>query len=262
MKSNRETRNDRVALFEYFQVEGRKAFENLSKRSYTYRKFKESYSLNICPKGRDGGINNRVFEVFYGENPFDQEIKIQSDFSEKRFLLYEQGATLSFQLNDYGYVAVILFPPSTDRMKPIESAIFIKNNIHPNKLFNSCFLRMCWNDLNRCMEIFSMLGKPTLFTRLHWLLWISNKNTVVNNIYQEKKNWKTIKKIIQYVISVGLSGFLIYIFTIWPSQSDTTDKHIIGISLKLDTIIKEQKRSKTLHIKNNRAYNTTLGEKK
>ena len=55
---------------------------------------------------------------------------------------------------------------------------------------------------------------------------------------------------------------MLYLFTIWPSQSDTTDKHIIGISLKLDTIIKEQKRSKTLHIKNNRAYNTTLGEKK
>ncbi|MDR1198959.1 MAG: hypothetical protein LBK94_08140 [Prevotellaceae bacterium] len=240
-KVKNETRYDRAKLFETFQATGQSVFEKFKNEDNNYQKFHDYYSLCICPKGRMGGVDNRKFEVFYGNRIFDLKKKIKSDLSVEDEFLTEHGTILSFQLNDHGYVAIMLFPSRTEYTKAQESAIFVDNYIHPYKL-NELFLKKYWNYLNSYMEYTSIDGCPTTIDKIRHIYLKYFKNLVIDGKYHQKKITTWLLSAVKYAFTVGLSGFLIFIFTILPKMNDKeTNKQLNSIQSDLEEIIKNQK---------------------
>jgi hypothetical protein len=243
MKGNKtENRHDRAKLFEVFQNSGKAIFDKFKEEDNNHKKFDDYYSLCICPKGRNGGIDNRQFEVFYGNRIFDTKKKIKSDLSIEEKFIMEHGTILSFQLNDHGYVAIMLFPSETKYTKALENAIFVANYIHPSKLKNELFLKKCWNYLNSYMEYTSIDGCPSMKDKIRHFYLRYFKNLVINDKCQPTiiKTW--IVSVLKYAFTVGLSGFLIFIFTVLPkSNNNETKKQLDNIQSSLEEIIRIHK---------------------
>ena len=265
----KETRYDRLKRFEEFQETVKPIFEQFKIEDEKYKKFDDTNSLCICPKGRAGNIDKRLTEIFYGARPFDIEEKIGANFQRETKTLTEYGTTLSFCLNDHGFVAIILYPSRTDNTKSIESAIFIKNYLHPKKLKSKYFLRRQWEFLNTYMERTSIDGNPTLKDKIICSYLRYCKNKVVDNKFQPKKVITHLTSSLRFMVTVGLSGFLIYIFTIIPNKNDKViltkeNEQLKEIISKLNNIIYLQKNQ--IEMETNRKYihekKDNLSEKK
>ncbi len=236
----KDTIFERIRIFKEFQNSSESIFEEFKMEDNKYKKFDDYYILCICPKGRNGGISKRLFEVFYGNRIFDHEEKIRSDFSSEKKLLTEHGTTLSFCLNDHGYVAIILYPSGTDYTKSVESAIFVKNYVHPKKLKDKSFLKRQWTYLNSYMERTSIDGYPTLKEKLICSYLRYNKNLVIDNKFQSKKIISHLVNCLRFVLTVGLSGFLILLFNVLLSKTDNSISIKENVQLnQINTSLKE-----------------------
>lgn len=219
-------RQERILLFECFQNSEFNFFEEKKESGNKYKKFDDYYSLCVCPKGRNGGVSNRLYEVFYGIRIYEVEEQIRSDFSSQKKTLTETGCTLSFGLNDHGYVAVILYPGKTDYTSQIETCIFIENYLHPSKLANKKFLEKQWRYLNSYMEITSIDGTPTIMDKIRVFYLRYFKNKVINEKYLPKSIVSTLLTSLKFVLNIGLSGFLIYFITILPNKKSDNNETI------------------------------------
>lgn len=252
----KETRFERVKMFEEFQNSVKAIFEDFKINDEKHKKLDDYYMLSICPRGRTGGINNRLCEIFYGNRPFDIEKNIKSDLSLSERYLIEHGTTLSFCLNDHGYVAIILYPSGTDYTKSTESSIFVENYIHPRKLKNKVFLKKQWIYLNSYMEQTSIEGEPTLKEKLICLYLRYCKNLVIDKKYQRTRLKSYCLKLGNFVLTVGLSGFLVFLFTVLPNRQDKSiskeNEQLKEINANLEEIIKLQRQTIDNHLDTNK----------
>lgn len=239
---SKETYQDRYKLFNDFQGKGKQVFEEFKTKDFRHKRLVDIYTLHICPTGRISEKNNYLFEVFYATKPYDEE---QSLHSFKCFI--EHGTTLEIFRNDNGLVSVLIFQGETEKRKPTVKAFYLKKNIHPKKLKRKSFLKKCWRYFNSCMEVTSLNGKPSLIDKFrYWIVLYNLKCYNDDNGYQPARIWNGAKSIIKYAITVGLSGFLIWLFTI-KSQKDNAiklddNKQIETISMQLDSLISMQKK--------------------
>ena len=232
----KDTRLDRVRLFQEFQTSKIEAvFKKFKADDQKYNKLDDIYMLCVCPKGRNGAVNNRIAEVFYGASSYDEKITITKDLNTNKEFLVENGATLAFHLNDHGYVAIILHPSSTPYTKSIESAIFVEDYIHPKKLNDISFLKKQWNYLNSYMECTSIDGSPSLFDKYRCWKLRNFKSYSVGSDYQKSKLYSFSQEVFKWVLTVGLSGLLIYIFTVFPNNN-TSDEYIKKQNKELEEI--------------------------
>lgn len=234
-------RLERILLFENFQNSELNFFEEKKENGDKYKKFDDYYSLCICPKGRNGGVSKRLYEVFYGRRIYEVEEQIRSDFSSQKKTLTETGCTLSFGLNDHGYVAVMLYPGKTDYTSQLETCIFIENYLHPKKLSKRKFLERQWRYLNSYMEITSIDGAPTIVDKIRVFYLRYFKNKIIDEKYLPKPIFSAFLTSLKFVVNIGLSGFLIYFITIFPNKkednieflkSENNELKIENVSLK------------------------------
>jgi hypothetical protein len=242
----KESRLDRHKIFKEFQEKSITIFTEFKNEKGKHKKFDDYYMLSICPKGRNGGVSNRLVEVFYGNRPFDTEIKIKSNLEIQEKYIIEHGTTLSFNLNDHGYVAIMLHPSGTEYTQSIESTIFVTNYTHPKKLRDKAFLKKQWSLLNSYMEFTSIDGYPTLKDRITcWYLRYC-KNLVIDGKFNQRKITKHFSNILKTTLTVGLSGFIIFIFTVWPNRKDQSvhikeNEQLKEINQSLNKIIDQKK---------------------
>lgn len=233
-------RIERIKKFEEFQNNKPNFFEEKKVNNTIYKKFDDYYSFCVCPKGRNGAISKRLYEVFYGRRIYEIEEQIRSDFGTQTKQLTETGCTLSFGLNDHGYVAIILYPGKTDYTSQIETCIFIENYIHPKMLLNKRFLERQWKYFNSYMETTSIDGNPNLMDKIRVFYLKKFKNQVIEGKYQDKLIFTGLLTSLKFIGNVGLSGFLIYILTVLPNINSSKNYEIIRTekdSLKNETKI-------------------------
>lgn len=232
----KDTRLDRVRLFQEFQTSKIEiTFKKFKADDKKYNKLDDIYMLSVCPKGRNGAVDNRIAEVFYGARPYDRKTTITKDLETKKELLIEKGATLAFHLNDHGYVTIMLHPSSTPYTKSIESAIFVEDYIHPKKLNDILFLKKQWNYLNSYMECTSIDGSPSLIDKYRCWKLRHFKSYSVGSNYQKSKLNSFSQDVSKWVFTVGLSGLLIYFFTVFPNNS-TSDEYMKKQNKELEEI--------------------------
>ncbi|WP_313491950.1 MULTISPECIES: hypothetical protein [Sphingobacterium] len=224
-----QKRLNRLKYFEDFQNAEDNFFEQKKANLGKYQKFHDYNTLCVCPKGRNGGLSKRLYEVFYGARIYDSEMQVRSNLSTENKILSERGCTLAISLNDHGYVAVILHPAKTDYTEQIESCIFIENYLHPKKLSNPRYLETLWRFFNSYMEKTSIDGNPTLMDK--WRVWYLRnfKNKVVNKKFLPIPFYSGLLSLGKYILTVGLSGFIIYVFTILPWRNSEDDKNKIDL---------------------------------
>lgn len=213
------SREKRIEAFRAFRDNAERTFNSFKEESPSFQKFDDAYILCICPKGRNGGNNEKLCEVFYGFGIYDQERTVDNNFKVSVRNLFETGATLAFSLLDDGYVLVTLQLPYTERMKPLIEEVVIDLHLDPIKL-TPRRLKAYWNKFNVAMVVYSLVGEPKWYDRAHWTCWLFFKQTIKDNYLQERGCYKLAKTLANYVLSVGLSGFLIYLFTIVPQNKD------------------------------------------
>lgn len=266
-------REKRIEAFKTFRENAKETFNSFRDESPSFQKFDNAYILYVCPKGRNGGTNERLCEVFYGQRPYDREPELDSipNISIKRcedgFFrdasgnaerwirqgdvvrnMFETGATLAFSLLDDGYVLVTLHLPYTERMKPQIRKVVMDLQLDPRKLTRRR-LKTYWELFNLGMEMYSLSGDPKWNQKIYWRCWIWFKQIVKDDYPQERGYYKLAKTLVNYVLSVGLSGFLIYwLTTVAQNKDQLRVEHLFERLIeqakdrnqKLDTILSRE----------------------
>jgi len=242
------SREKRIEAFRAFRDNAKATFNSFKVGSPSFQKFDDAYILYVCPEGRNGRRNERLCEVFYAFRIYDQEHTVDNNWNVLVRNLFETGATLAFSLLDDGYVLVTLHLPYTERMKPLIKEVVIDLHLDPIKL-TPRKLKAYWNKFNLAMVVYSLVGEPKWYQRVHWESWLFFKQTIKDNYLQERGCYKLAKTLANYVLSVGLSGFLIYLFTIAPQNKDQSRvEHLLERLIeqaedrnqKLDTILSRE----------------------
>lgn len=213
---NLETRNRRQRAFNKFQTR----FEECVRRGITQdqrQEKREKYAgLCICPKGRHGGQDGTLAEVFYGNRPiqsFMQTTYDQNNSQPSRKIVAEQGATLAYQLYESGHVMCLIYPCHSENYKQAETCIILDSHIDPTEMMHFCnvdtYLKKHMRALSSYQETTSIDGSPNTREKIFiwWLRFI--KRTITENNIQKIKAITVAEKIFFYAATVGLSGFLL-----------------------------------------------------
>lgn len=207
-KPNDEPIRERYNRYDQFNDFARVAkakFEQLLDTTPKAKRFNDFFMLNVWgdknhPKNDttyvNVGFGNRLLNVWHNDTGFTSTT--------------EEGARLSFSRMETGYVTVMLFPAKTDNRKPYEDFIIIEHRITPAKFADRGLLKSYWNYLIAYMESTSIDGNPSNWQKLKvWWLRHSH-NMVIDNVHQPTRCSVFWKKIWQFVLTVGLSGFVFY----------------------------------------------------
>lgn len=204
-------RADRISDFEKFQESVEVIFKKQQKTNPDYLSLEDYYGFSICPRGRAGGINSRLIEVFYGNRPYDKEKTVEADFKIVHHLLSESGAELSMLRDDWGYVCIQLFPAKTKYGKQKEDSIILHSHMDPKRLLRPRFQKKLLQKLNSYMSVTCLEGKPTICDRVRVAFIRLNKHLVIDETVQTILIVKWLGEVLKFVLTVGLSGFLLTI---------------------------------------------------
>ena len=204
-------RKSRIEDFEAFQKTVEKAFKSLQNQNADYRTLVDYYGFTVCPKGRDGGQDPRHTEIFYGNRVYDQEKKFTENFKVSTHFLAESGAELSFFRDDFGYVCVQLFPAKSKYGRQFEDSILLHAHYEPHKLLKHSIQKKLVRQLNSYMAITCLEGKPSCCDKVRVLFMRLNKRMIVKEEIQPVRIIKWMGEVLRFVLTVGLSGFLLTI---------------------------------------------------
>ncbi len=205
------SRENRITDFEKFQNFVEVVFKKQQKAGPDYLSLEDYYGFSICPKGRAGGINPRLIEVFYGNRQYDQEITMAPDFKVNTHFLSESGAELSLLRDDWAYVCIQLFPAKTKYGRQKEDSIILHSHMDPNRLLRPRFQKKLLQQLNSYMAVTCLEGKPSFCDRARVFFIRLNKHVVIDEEIQTIVILKWLGDVLKFVLTVGLSGFLLTI---------------------------------------------------
>ena len=206
------TRYQRIKDFQTLQAEGKTSFEKIQKRFEDYKTYEDIYGLTICPKGRYGGDSERLFEVFYGNRPYAKEDGFDDTTGKRSFsLLSESGVELYMFRDDFGFVSIQLFPAKAKYAQQFEDSIVLYQHIDPKRLLKPRFQKRLLKYMNAYMAVTSLDGQPTICDKKDVMLLRIFKNMIVNGRVLDTKVRKWSMDILKFVLTIGLSGFLLRI---------------------------------------------------
>ncbi len=209
-------RENRIKDFEQFSENSNTIFEKFKKEEKNTF-FEDYYMLCVVPGGRNGGIDKNLFEVFYGARAIGRKTEYKDDKRIVKTIL-ERGVTLRYQLFDNGYYSITFFPASTENQRPIEDFIYYRFSKNTSNLLNEKTLKKHWKYFIAYMHLTSLDGSPNLFQRLRIFKLRYFHHLVINEKIQTKKFLKQLKTILNYVLTVGLSGGLLFLITLWSND--------------------------------------------
>ena len=168
--------------------------------------FKDKCALNVCPGSRAGGDNPDVIEVFWGYQPV-KRIDKNNGFE----ILTEDGVTMLFNLLPDGHVFITLYPAKTKVMQPIEDSILLHRFHKATWLQKERNEKALWRDFMAYTECTSLIGTPSIWQRLR-MFWVKYSRPVcIDGILQPIKGLQHLQKVLYFVLTVGLSGFLLVV---------------------------------------------------
>ncbi|GAA4363919.1 hypothetical protein GCM10023185_32990 [Hymenobacter saemangeumensis] len=207
------SRIKRIEDFEKFYSQSTQTFKRFLKQDEAAQEFERLYMLNVCPGSRNGGTNPRIVEISWGHRLFES---IARDRSWQA--LTENGATLLYERSDTGHVIVSLYPAYTNTRKPIESSITLAIWKDPAFLNQPRYLQRHWNQFVAYMECTSLDGNPTWKQRLDVWYLRHFKHLIIADKWMPVKALEYAKDVLKYVLTVGLSGSIIYLVTVLTAK--------------------------------------------
>lgn len=211
-------RNNRINDFDHFRNNAQDIFAEFAKNDRSNERLHNLFSLCICPGGRDGGLNEKIVEVFYGNRPIGKTTQVNNNFQTITRLETAHGATLAYFRTDNGHVICNLYPAKSENQKPYEEIILLDYIKSPSLLTKRA--KTHWNMFISYMEATCIDGEPSLLQILMVFYLKNFKQCVVNKTVQDKRVTTLFKEISKYVLTIGLSGFLILVFNLYKEGID------------------------------------------
>lgn len=229
------TRQNRKDDFDEFYRTAVATFTSFRDNDSRAEKFERIYMLSVCPGSRAGGTNDRVVEVFWGSRPF-RTITLGRTWTA----ITEYGATLLFERDDNEFVIISLFPANTDNRKPIESSVSLKLWVDPIKLRDEAYLKKFWDDFIAYMEHTSLDGNPNILQRLRVSYLRIFMHLVIDNKWTPTKFSVFGREVFKWVLTVGLSGVIIYFLTqLSQPKATETEIQLKEVNRKLEMVSKQ-----------------------
>ena len=216
---DRARRQQRNANFEIFVQHAQQWFEKFEKNDDRHNFLKTVYGFYVVAGGRDGAVDkDRLFEVFYGSRPIDTAIiSAETQIEESRFpipkqiLVSESGGRLTYERGDNGIVVCTLRPAKTENYRRLEDLIILAIISRSWLLTSKPYLEQHWRYFAAYCECSSVDGEPdwTDWLRTQWLLF--TKPLVIKGQVQPTRLVSSVKWILQWSLTVGLSGTILAI---------------------------------------------------
>lgn len=215
-----KSRLRRLEHFKWFASHSRDWFFKIATCDIRHSHMEETYGFHVAPRGRNGGIDDRTVEVFYGQRPFErvEELVAQEGGlpSLRQRHLVERGASLTYQRGDSGVVIVTLAPAITESYRQQESAIVLAFMADPSELRAPPWLEVPprieahWRCLMSYLQCTSIDGDPSLGDRMrvNWLR--LTKPLIIDDKLVPPRWHKHLSQIITWVLTVGLSGAVLF----------------------------------------------------
>jgi hypothetical protein len=227
------TRKQRTVAFREFSDQSTDLFNTFWDGISLKKDLKQLNDLVICPKGAMGGLSNNLVEVFFGMKYHSWSKHVGENFNvtDKANVIY--GARLEYRLTDNGNVYVILTPSQTDSFKPLEDGILLDVVHEPRKLENKS--KKHWMFLLSYMKVTDVDGQANIFDIFMVGYLRGTKRYFKNEKSQTRKIQNWFSFVAKWVVSVGLSGLIIFLTTLYLSQrtEDKTITELSEISLQL-----------------------------
>jgi len=213
-------RLNRYEQFNDFAVHAENVFKQFLADTPKAKRFDDYFMLSIWNDKNHPKNDVTYVNVAFGGRPL-----IISHNNRGYTSTVEEGARLCFYRMETGLVTVTLYPAKTENRKPLEDAIILEQAIDPSKLKDGR-LKTYWKQLICCMECTSIDGAPS-FSQKRKMFWLRfSKHLIENDIYQPTKLSVSVKNIITFVLSVGLSGFLLVVVQTCNNRKMTDDSQI------------------------------------
>jgi hypothetical protein len=208
----RNRREFRSGCFKIFLNVAPEWFREFAESDCRHEFFNQTYSFCVVKGGRDGGTDNRIFEVFYGARPYDgvREINPDNPLSRPQLRLrVEQGAGLTYILTDRGTVLCFLKPARCEGFNRKEEHILLSHIRSTQHLTGKPALQRHFQYLLSYFEVSSLDGDPSLFDRavVWWLLF--TRSIQVEGKKVRARVWSTLEIAAFIFFTVGLNGFLL-----------------------------------------------------
>ncbi len=224
-------RNEMMAIFDIFIKEAGNNQENgwfheIACRNPSHAFFANYYSFYVVPRESLNGKNRTVLNVYYGSRPVDHIIDQRFyDQNEKELpfpkqslrFITECGAHLRYTRISRGSVICILTPATIDNIKQKEDSIIIETLHRPHSLTGKPLLKKHMDYLLSYFECTSVDGDPNIYDkiRIWWLRF--TKPMVIDGKITECQITSFFRKIIQWSLTVGLSGAMLFIIQLFFS---------------------------------------------
>ncbi len=254
------TRQEKIIIFKEFYDNSKEIFEGLVKKNKHHKKLSNLYAFNICPGGWDGGINEKVIDIFYGNRPIDIRKEVREDFRVQEVIESASGAALHYLRTDNGNIICYLYPARSENQRPIEDFYLIDYISNPKKLKSKAKVHI--KKLISYMETTCIDGEPNLYHRLNVFILRNFNQYVQSGILKENRFKSLFKWLAKYTLTVGLSGFVILIVT-WIKDGDTlnnTYKVQVNSYEKLNEIKQESTKSVNQQIEANKKISSLVNK--
>lgn len=216
-------------------------------------KEKSDLDLVICPKGAMGGHDDKLIEIFFSMkyHSWERTVGDNLQVTEKAKLIY--GARLEYHLTDNGHVLCLLRPSRTDNFKPPEDGILLGVIKQPSQLKQKA--KRHWKYLVSYMRVTDVDSNPSFGDSIRVCILRSIKNRIKDGAEQPRNIMVFMERVSQWVVSVGLSGLLIFVTTLYLNKSSENEAVI-----KLTELSKQQKAQHTSILSSLTSINASINE--
>ena len=160
------TRQEKYQKFQDFKKESENDYKAISVKLKKYEDLNKLYGFYVAPGGRNGGIDDRLVDIFYGHRPIGVKRYINSNFQIQDKTEIENGCQLSFHHLFNGKTFVTLSPCNSETFKFAEDFIVLDFLNDPRKLFKKRIQKKYCKLLNAYMSVTCSENLATLFDRL------------------------------------------------------------------------------------------------
>lgn len=230
------TRRGRADDFKSFSENSETIFNSFWNKLPDNEVLRTENTFNICPKGAMGGLDETLIEIFFGFKYHSWQKKVGDNFSvtDEAKMIY--GARLEYRLTDKAHVICILTPSKTDNLKPYEDGIVLEIVKEPSKL--EAKSEKHWKYLVAYMRATDVDCCPSPIDHLK-TFWLRKTNRCFyDGKLAPRKIFNQLGSMFSWAFTVGLSGALIFVITIWLNDSSENEvvKKLNGITAELKTI--------------------------
>lgn len=242
------TRQEKYKGFQEFIKQSENDYKSIIAGLKKYPDLNNLYGFYVAPGGRNGGINDRLVDVFYGHRPIGIKRYIDSNFQIQDKTEIENGCQISFHHLINGKTFVTLYPCNSDTYKFAEGFIVLDYLSNPRKLLKKRIQKKYCKFLNAYMAVTCSESLATLFDRLTVFYLRNFKQLFINNAVQRSKFFKIIKKALTIIFTVGFSGFCLAFIPFFSNSKQfnelTNEVKEINQQLQQIEIIQDELNSK------------------